>query len=845
MFTKERKLHKFFQPKGITVIGASQNPAKVGNAIVKNLLESHYPGPIFPVNPKEKQILGLKCYPSVKEIPGVKTGKAGKSSENNGKNNGKNKIESSNSSKSNGGKNHNGNWAGKPARPVSSEYDAGNVELAVIAIPARGVLAAVRECAQNGIHCVIVITAGFKETGPDGAELEKELAAFCREQKVRLLGPNCVGLIHTHTPLNASFARGTPRQGNVAFISQSGAILLSILDWSMIAGTGFSYFVSLGNKADLQETDFLAYAARDPSTKVILCYLEDIVEGQRFLEVASRISARKPIIILKAGASPAGAKAASSHTGALTGTDHAYEAAFRKSAVLRARNMGELFDLAVAFAHQPLPAGDKVAVITNSGGPGILATDQIENIGLQMACFTTETSKKLRSFLPPEASIYNPVDVLGDADAGRYSFALGKVLNDPQVEGVIALLCPSAMVDPLEIARAIKNTWHDNPQKPLLTVFMGGKEMQSGKILLQEANIPCYTFPERAVTALAGMARYMQNKVVLAQRENRQENYYREIREDLQENKQPHASFHQNFSRKKRDTPADAQPTQLEQREQRFKHAQLDKRAKPAAPAPRPTLYNTAQVKAAFYDALKERRVVLLEHEGARVLQAFQIPVATTSLAGDPREAAQKAEQMGFPVVLKIASPKILHKSDIGGVIPNLTSTTAVENSFREMMQRVQHFYSDAPLHGITVQKMMPPGMEVFIGSSADLQFGPLLVFGLGGIYVNLFEDVSRRLAQNLSAQEIEEMMKETKSYHLLKGFRGSKPLALQPLKDVILHTARLVTEFPEIEEMDINPLLVYEKSVCAVDVKITLSHRLMDHTRPPREQAELSGAFS
>ena len=743
MLTKEQPLHKFFQPKSIAVIGASQNPAKVGNAIVKNLLASRYPGQIYPINPKEEQILGLKCYPSVEKILGDEAG------------------------------------------------NEENAELAVIAIPAPKVLAAIQECAQSGIHFVIVITAGFKETGPQGAELEKQLTAFCREQKMRLLGPNCVGLIHTHTPLNVSFARGTPRQGNVAFISQSGAILISILDWSEIAGIGFSHFVSLGNKADLQETDFLAYAAWDPATKVILCYLEDIIDGQRFLEVATRISAHKPIIILKAGASPAGARAASSHTGALAGADHAYDAAFRKSAVLRATNMEELFDLAVAFAHQPLPVGNKVAVVTNAGGPGILTTDKIEKIGLHMAHFTTETTKQLRSFLPPEASIYNPVDVLGDAGAERYFFALKKVLGDPQVEGVITLLCPSAMVDPLEVARAIDKARQNSPQKPLLTVFMGGKEIQTGKKFLQEAGIPCYTFPERAVIALEGMVRYAQNKAGLQQKKN---------------------------------LPEDRKQT---------------------APAPLKMFYNTAQVKATFYDALKERRVVLLEHEGAKVLHAFKIPVATTFLARDPREAAQKAEQTGFPVVLKIASPKIPHKSDIGGVIPNLANATEVKNSFREMMQRVQHFYPDAPLYGITQQKMMPPGMEILIGSSVDIQFGPLLVFGLGGVYVNLFEDVSIRLAQNLSTQDIEEMVKETKAYHLLKGFRGSKPLALQSLKDVILHTAQLVTEFPEIKEMDINPLLVYEKGVCAVDVKITLSHRLMNHTHPPREQTVLTGAFS
>lgn len=725
--TAEKSLDKFFQPKSIAIIGASQNPAKVGNAIVRNLLASGYSGKIYPVNPKEEQILDLKCYPSLEKIPGSTAG------------------------------------------------DKGKAELAVIAIPAPGVLKAVQDCAKNGIRFIVVITAGFKETGLQGAELEKELVSFCLEHQIQLVGPNCLGLTHTHTPLNISFGRGYPLQGNVTFISQSGAILTAILGWSEVAGIGFSHFVSLGNKAVLQETDFLSYAATDPSTKVILCYLEDITDGQRFLEVATRVSAEKPIVVLKAGSSPAGAKAASSHTGALAGADHAYEAAFRKSGVLRAGSMEDLFDLAAAFAHQPLPAGNKIAVVTNSGGPGILTADQIEEMGLQMSNLTAKTTEQLRSFLPPEASVYNPVDILGDAGIDRFSFALKKVLDDPQVDGVIVLACPPAQIDPLDVAQAIDKTRLDSPKKPLLAVFMGGKEMQAAKKFLQDAEVPCYAFPERAVTALEGMVRYAQNKAELKQ------------------------------SKKTEKKPAELPPCD-----------------KP---------YDTLRVKATFYDALKERRLVLLEHEGAKVLEAFEIPIATTFLAKDPRDAARKAEQAGFPVVLKIASPKILHKSDIGGVVPNLNNVTEVENSFREIMQRAQRYHPNAPLQGITVQKMLPPGMEIIIGSSVDIQFGPLLVFGLGGIYVNLFEDVSMRLAQNLSMQDIEEMIQETKAYRLLKGFRGSEPLDLNALKKTIFNTAQLVSRFPEIKEMDINPLLVYEKGVCAVDVKITLSHSLMNQS--------------
>ena len=738
---REQYLSKLFNPESIAVIGASKKPEKVGYAIVKNLLECGYPGKIYPINPREEQILGLRCYKTVSELL---------------------------SSKEKG--------------------DPVGIDLAVIAIPASRVLEAVKECAGNNINLVIVITAGFKETGPEGLELEKKLTAFCHEHKIRLLGPNCVGVLHTHTPINASFSRGFPQKGHISFISQSGAMLVSIIDWSKAAGLGFSHFVSLGNKADLNETDFLEYAGWDPATRVILCYLEDIVDGPKFLEKAGRISTHKPIIVLKAGSSPAGARAATSHTGALAGSDSAYNAAFKQSAVLRAENMEELFDMAFAFANQPLPQGNRIAVVTNSGGPGILTTDCIEKMGLHMARFTAETSQQLRTFLPPEASIYNPVDVLADAPAERYRFALEKALSDPQVDGVIVLLCPTATTDPREIAHSILEIRKELPEKPLLSVFIGGKEIQEAQKILREGGIPCYTFPERAVAAMAGMVRYYRNSAALREK------------------------------------------TEL-----------LKKTAKKAQREPEPhcPVYNTAQVKATFYDALRERRVVLLGHEGIKVLSAFKIPVAPIKLAKDAEEAARIAEEVGFPVVLKIASPKILHKTDIGGVVVGLENGREVKRHFEEIMHRVQRFVPDAPFYGIEVQKMMPAGMEIIIGSSYDIQFGHLLAFGLGGIYVNLFQDFSLRLTQNLEESDIDEMIKETKAYRLLRGFRGSNPLDIQSLKDTLLKAAHLVTTFPEIRELDINPLLVYEKGVCAVDVKITLSHNLVDDVHPVGEREE------
>jgi acetyl coenzyme A synthetase (ADP forming)-like protein len=732
---KDHQLHKLFAPRGIAVIGASSKPGKVGYAIVRNLQSSGYAGEIYPINPKAEQILGYQCYDKVENIPPDKT-----------------------------------------------------VDLAVIALPAAAILEITKSCSKRGIHFIIVYSAGFKETGPEGAKLEAELKEFCRENDIALLGPNCVGLIDTHTPMNASFARSFSKKGNVAFISQSGAMLVAMMDMSELLELGFSHFVSLGNKTVLNEIDFLQYAAWDPNTAVIICYLEDIVDGKKFLDIAGSISLKKPVIILKSGSSSSGARAASSHTGSLAGADKAYSAAFKQSAVLRASSMEDMFDMAAAFSNQPLPKGNRIAVVTNSGGPGILTTDQIEELGMQMARFTAETSKELRNYLPYECSVYNPVDVLADTPRERFQFSLEKVINDPGVDGIITLLCP-ATAPPVELAQAIKDTFEKYPEKPILSAFMGGEEMQEGISLLRKAGLPCYSFPERAVIAMNGMVKYVQSIEAL-----RQKNIHRKktsVIEGLEE-----TSYVNNMQK--------------------------------------------AQVKAIFYDALKERRVVLLEHEGAQILEAFGIKCAPTYLAKGPEMAAQIAEQIGFPVVLKIASPKILHKTDIGGVLVGVDNTQGVIQGFKDIIQRARHFLPDAPLYGVEVQKMMPQGTETIIGSSYDVQFGPMLVFGLGGIYVNLFEDVSLRLAANLTEKDVEEMISETKAYRLIKGFRGKSPLDLQSLKEATLKLAHLVLEFPEIKEMDINPLMVYEKGICAVDVKITLSHEINIQQQPVEEQKEL-----
>ncbi|HHW44971.1 MAG TPA: CoA-binding protein [Desulfotomaculum sp.] len=698
------ELTNFYNPTAVAIVGASKKPGKVGNSIVKNMIESGYPGKIYPVNPKDSEIEGLKAYPSVTAIPGP-------------------------------------------------------VELAVLSVPAAKVVEAARECGEKGIPYLVVITAGFKEIGKEGLDLEKELVATCRRYGMRMLGPNCVGMADTHTPINASFTRNSPLKGDIAFLSQSGATLIAILDWSRSVGLGFSKMVSLGNKGDLSEIEFIAEAAADPYTRVIACYLEDVADGARFLDVVREATRKKPVIILKSGTSQAGAQAASSHTGALAGSDLAYDTAFRQCGVIRARSLTELFELAIAFSRCPVPAGKRVAIVTNSGGPGIVATDNVEARGLTMARFTRETIDELRAGLPAEAALYNPVDVLGDGKADRYRFAMEKVLADPNVDSMVVLMCPTAVAQPVETTRAVVELQKQYPGKPILGGYLGGESMAEAVQLMAEAGIPCFTFPEPAIAAISGLVNYGQ---------------FREMPGDGNE----------------------------------LSYPDVDKRA----------------VKAIFYDVIRDNRLVLLGSEAAAVARAYGISAAPVSLATTPDEAVEEAQKMGYPVVLKVASPKILHKTDVGGVKVGLDSPEAVRRAFVEIMENVNRLLPEAVVYGIEVQKMMPKGTELIIGMTRDVQFGPMIACGLGGIYVNLLKDVSFRLARGLTRREIENMLAETKAYTLLRGYRGEKPADLPALVDAIGRTARLVLDFPEINEIDINPVFAYNQGLSALDIKITIS---------------------
>ncbi len=589
--------------------------------------------------------------------------------------------------------------------------------------------------------------------------LEKKLAEIGEKYGMRIQGPNCLGLINTSTPLNLSFAAAMPKKGKIGFISQSGALGTAVLDWVIKEDIGFHTFISLGNKADLDEVDFIEAMAEEEDIGVILLYLESIERGRRFVEVSSIVVKKKPIVVVKGGTSTAGARAAGSHTGALVGSFVAYKTAFDKAGVVMAESVEELFDYAVAFTEQPLPNEEGIVIVTNAGGPGILATDLSEKLGLEMASLGSETRNELMEKLPAAAATGNPVDVLGDARADRYRFAVEEVLKDDDVNAVVVLLTPQAMTESMETARSLVEIQKDARDKPMIAVFMGGDSVWEATEYLRDNGIPCFDFPEKAIKTLSAMYEY---------------------RRFLNVPDYPPAMFDD-----------------------------VDKEA----------------VRAVFESVRTDERVVLLSNEAAKVVEAYGIRSTENRIARTGVDAAKYAEELGYPVVLKIVSPDILHKTDIGGVVLNINSAEEVRSAFEGIVAAVYNFMPRARIYSVMVYRMVPRGREMIIGMSQDVQFGPLVMFGLGGIYVNFLKDVSFRLAP-ISDYDAQRMMEETKAYTLLKGIRGEAPSDVEALKETILRVGQLVWDFQEIVEMDINPVMVYgEGEGCiALDVKITLS---------------------
>jgi acetyltransferase len=696
------KLEKILNPTSVAVIGASREPEKVGHRLLRNIVEGGFRGSIYPVNPNAEEILGLKCYKNVLEVPG-------------------------------------------------------EVDLAVLSVPAKLVPTVARECGEKGVRGLIVISAGFGETGAEGLRLERETVDVCKRYGMRLQGPNCLGLINTRQGLNATFAGAAPAKGRIALLSQSGALGSAMLNWALEKKLGFTYFVSLGNEADLSAADFLEVLAEDDETRVIGMYIEGTKNGQRFMDVCAKTSRKKPVVVLKSGTTESGMKAVSSHTGSLAGSDTAFTAACRKAGIIRASNLEELFNLLRGFGSLPPMRGKDVLIFTNGGGPGILATDACEKASLEIPVMEEEILLELGKLLPPHASIHNPVDILGDADEKRYRSGLDIALSSSKIAGAIVIVTPQAMTPVREIASAIVEVCSRHPDKTVLPVFMGvtGEPIE----ILEKNGLPNYEFPEAAALVLSGMYKYEQFR---------------------------------------------------------------------SSPESRPVTFEDIdhdQIKRIIEGAKKEGRVRLTIEECMKVARACNIKTPDMIVARNADEAVEAAEHVGYPVAMKIVSPDIVHKTDLGGVVLRVARAEDVRKNYEEMVGRIRTTVPGSRIHGVMIQAMAPPGKEVIIGAVRDPQFGPLLMFGLGGIYVDFLRDVAYALCP-LSASEAEEMIRETKAHTLLRGVRGERASDVKSVVETILRISQVITEFSDILEMEINPLIVYEegKGCLAIDIRMTIS---------------------
>ncbi|HAK96833.1 MAG TPA: acyl-CoA synthetase [Planctomycetes bacterium] len=694
-------LDKFFNPSSVAVIGASRQKGKVGFDILDNLIAGGFAGDIYPVNPKAEEVLGLKCYPDIASLPKAP-------------------------------------------------------DLAVIVLPAPYVPDAISALGEKGTQAAIVISAGFKETGPEGLALEERTAGRARAAGVRMLGPNCLGIASTAAKLNASFG-AMPLPGSIGLLSQSGALITGVLDTAEAQMIGFSAVFSIGNKADIDEEEVIRALADHDGTKVIAGYLENIIQGEKFIRTAEQVVPHKPLIIVKAGSTRAGAQAASSHTGSLAGTEAAYQCAFRRSGVIRANSIEHLFDMAMLFAEQPLPAGDRFAVITNAGGPGIMAADACESMGLTFARLAPETEAALKALLPPAANIHNPIDVLGDSPADRYAQSLAIVLKDPGVDIVLVLLTPQAMTDAVGTAQAIAEQAR-GCGKPVMACFVGYSKVQDGIAVLRQHRIPVYREPARALAAVKAACDYVEFCV---------------------------------------------RPPRVVRR----------------------FAINRGRVEKIIRRHRRMGLRLIGEQDAKDILQAYGVYTAAGDTAHTTQDAVRIANRIGYPVVMKIASPDISHKSDVGGVKIGLRNAQEVEDAFELMMLRVGQRAPEARLDGVVVQEMVVGGKEVIIGMTRDAQFGPLLMFGLGGIYVEFIKDIAFELAP-LTDEEATNLITSTKTYALLRGVRGEEATDVEQIAECLLRISQLVIDFPEIAELDINPLKVRQlgQAAVAIDARIGLA---------------------
>jgi acetate---CoA ligase (ADP-forming) len=708
-------LHPFFTPSGVAVIGASRDPSKLSYGVIRNLVDPdhRYPGPIYLINPKADEILGLRCYQSISDVPDP-------------------------------------------------------VELAVLITPAQAVTPAIEECGRRGIKAAIVISGGFREIGPEGVARERAMVAAAERWGMRVMGPNGIGVIDTYTPLNTTFVKGMPPRGSIAFLSQSGALCGGVIDWTIGQGIGFSRFLSLGNEADVNETDVLRFLADDDTSQVITLYLEDVKGGTAFVDALRAASQKKPVIALKTGRTGSGQAATASHTGALAGAHAAFRAACRQAGALEMESIQALFDAALAFAYQPLPAGNRIAIVTNAGGPAALAADTLESVGLRLARSSPETQAALRPVVAPDAQLGGPVDLLGGADERGYRAAMDAVLADPSCDGVLAVLVPQVLVDPVAVVDAFGSAAQaqSKPDKPVVACLMGDVSLGEAVATAHRLRIPAYTFPEDAVRALGAL------------------------------------------------------------RQRRLVEERVAGRAATATDAER---------AAAARGRRKAQDILTLAHaagktaldaaEALPLLEAYGLRAPLSHLALDPSDAVDFADRTGYPVALKIMSPDILHKSDIGGVIVGAQDEQAVREGFEAILARAKVAQPDARIRGIQVQEMVSGGQEVIVGIKRDPTFGPLVMFGLGGIYVEALADVSFRIAP-LTEQDAEAMIDEVRSAKLLTGLRGARPADRTALVDAIVRIGRLAADHEEIAELDVNPLLVLPdgEGAVAVDVRVIIA---------------------
>ena len=703
-----KNIEPVMNPRSIAVVGATNRAGSVGLAVFRNILDAGFHGLLYPVNPKVKSVQNVKAYPKLSNIPD-------------------------------------------------------EVDVAVIIVPAEIVCSVLEEAGQKQVKGAIVISAGFKEMGELGAERERQLKETAAKYDIRVIGPNCLGVINNNEKvrLNASFATKMPKPGNIAFISQSGALCTAVLDYADGKNIGFSKFVSFGNKADVNEIDLLNYLKNDPDTYVILMYLEDIAHGRAFLETAREITwqAHKPILAIKSGRSAEGALAAASHTGSLAGSDSAYDAIFRQSGILRVEGVDELFNCALAFAKQPIPKGNRIAIVTNAGGPGIMATDAAIRHELKIAAFSEQTKQKLKQELPPTASIRNPVDVIGDATHERYEAAIRHVLMDENVDGAIVILTPQTMTDVLETAEIIPRV-AKNTDKPLLCSFMGIVDVSEGIEHLEANGIPNYAFPEAAARSMAAMA------------------------------------FYGNL-------------------------LGLDKRQIRRVAADRDTVTEIIERKLSG-----KQSCYLPEREANEILQCYGFPVLKSILLKDVSDVDKAAEEIVFPAAMKICSRDIVHKFDAGGVQLKIKTRDEARKAFQEIMENVKRYNRSANIDGVIIERMAKRGVEVILGAVRDPKFGPICMFGLGGTFVEAIKDVTFRLAPMWEINA-ENMIRTIKASSILKGVRGAWPSDIDAIKDCILRLSQMITDNPQIAEMDINPLIVYPqgKGCVVADSRILLKN--------------------